>query len=463
MLFHASHNDPTEPTGDGMKTESAIRPDGSYEIVFNSDKKNTDYTTEGYNAYGFSANGSRKTPMEETPQSPKKEKKRRNIPLVMLVLSLVLTVFSVSLSIGTLIALHNQAPHPTLGTKPENPATLNPWVNPFDNPPTDAFSAATAKAINSVVVINAGDASGSGIVWACGDTYSYIVTCYHVVEGEKEIKITFQSGDVAYAEPIGGDAKTDIALLKVDKTDLSPIVLPNENAEMKLGQAVIAIGNPLGVFGNSVSDGILSSLTRTVSIDGSTMQLLQTTAAVNHGNSGGGLFDLNGQLIGLVNAKISQTSVEGIGFAIPYDTIKTVVGELIEKGFVSGRPTLGITTVMIDTMDAYNEAIRQYPDLESHVFYRDFFGQTKILAGLFVIDPSTVAGYGEGAIELAFGDCIKDIGTTQISSEADVQTALNGYNAGDTVQITFVRQNKKYITEITLGEIGKETGRTLSH
>ena len=456
MLFHHSHNENDRTTGETpTPAQSVIREDGSYEIVFTSENKNTDYSTDGYNAYGFSANGSRKTQNEDAtpPSTPKK--KKPSPPTIMLSVAILLTVFSILLSISCFLMLRQNSPHPTLGSKPQNTDTLGPWVNPFDNPPTDAFAAATAKAINSVVVINTDGGSGSGIVWACGDTYSYIVTCYHVVEGEKEIKITFHNDEVCYAEFVGGDARTDIALLKVEKTDLSPIVLPNENAEMKLGQAVIAIGNPLGVFGNSVSDGILSSLTRTVSIDGSTMQLLQTTAAVNHGNSGGGLFDLNGQLIGLVNAKISQTSVEGIGFAIPYDTIKTVAGELIEKGFVSGRPTLGITTVMIDTMNAYNEAIRQYPDLESHVFYRDFFGQTKILAGLFVVDPSTVAGYGEGAIELAFGDCIKDIGTTQITSEADVQTALNGYNAGDTVQITFVRQNKKYITEIVLGEIGK--------
>ena len=462
MLFHASHNDPTESAGDGMKTESAIRPDGSYEIVFNSDKKNTDYTTEGYNAYGFSANGSRKTPMEETPPSPKKEKKRRNIPLVMLVLSLVLTVFSVSLSIGTLIALHNQTPHPTLGTKPENPATLSPWVSPFDGPPTDAYAAAAQKAVNSVVVINAGSASGSGVIWACGEEYSYIVTCYHVIENENEIKITFQSGDVAYAEPIGGDARTDIALLKVDKTDLSPITLPKDFADLKLGQAVIAIGNPLGVLGNSVSDGILSSLTRSVSIGGSTMKLLQTTAAVNHGNSGGGLFDLDGRLIGMVNAKISETSVEGIGFAIPFDTIQTIASELIEKGYVSGRPTLGITTVMIDSTASYTEAIRQYPDLESHALSSNFFG-TSVVVGLYVVDASGIKGYSDDAMALAFGDRITDVGTTAINSPSDVQSALNGYNAGDTVQITFVRRNKKYITEITLGEIGKETGRTLSH
>lgn len=448
MAFHSTNGSEQQSQGTPNPVNN---PDGSFEVAFSADRS-TDYSDNGYNAHGFSANGTHKP---ESPSDPSSEKPpKRNIPLFILAALALLTVFSVLMSVGTFLTYRQDSLHHTLGTKPPRFETVDPWVNPFETAPTDAYAAATAKTVNSVVVITTDGGSGSGVIWACGDTYSYIVTCHHVIDGEKEITITFHNDETAIAKVVGSDARTDIAVLAVERTDLSPIILPNENSTMTLGQAVIAIGNPLGVLGNSVSDGILSSLTRSVSIGGTTMKLLQTTAAVNHGNSGGGLFDLNGQLIGLVNAKISETSVEGIGFAIPYDTIRTVAGELIEKGYVSGRPTLGIKTVMIDSTEAYTNAIAQYPDLESYVLYRDIFGQTRINPGLYVVDPSG-AGYGENASGLAFGDRITDIGSQSITSASDLQSALNGYDAGDTAQITYARQNKKYITEIILGSIGQ--------
>lgn len=436
----------------GDTPNSAVRADGSYEIVFNGENKHTDYSTDGYNAYGFSANGSHQTPpAPPTPPTPP-PRKRNTTATVLLASSLLLTLVSIALMITMLVMLKTNAPDFTVGTKPQPPATLEPWQNPYDSTPTDAYAAATEKTIHSVVVIDTEGGSGSGVVWAVGDTDAYILTCNHVVEGEKNIKITFHNGEVIYAESVGGDSKTDIALLKIEKTDVTPILLPNENSSLAIGQAVIAIGNPLGELGNSVSDGILSSTARNIRIDGSVMRVLQTTAAVNHGNSGGGLFDLNGQLVGLVNAKIAESSVEGIGFAIPYDVLQSVAAELLEKGYVSGRPALGITTVMIDTTSAYNEAIHQYPDLEAYI-PRNFFGQRQ--GGLYVVDPTTGKGYADGADELAFGDCITQIGTMQISTAADIQTALNGYVAGETVQITFIRGNKTHVTEIILDEIGK--------
>lgn len=455
MLFHTPSHQDDIPMSDTSSPESAIREDGSYEIVFNKQTNPTAYTADGYNAYGFSANGAKKQP---EPQAPQDKKRKTDTAAVMMAISILLAILSLAVSISSFFILQNRTPDLTVGTRPTPPATLEPWENPHTVAPTDAYAAATAKTIDSVVVIDAvtasGGASGSGVVWAIGTDYSYIVTCNHVIEDANEIKITFHNGETISSELVGGDHKTDIAVLKVQKTDLSPILLPNDNSTLAIGQAVIAIGNPLGEFGNSVSDGILSSTARNILVDGSVMRVLQTTAAVNHGNSGGGLFDLNGQLIGLVNAKSAENSVEGIGFAIPYDVLKSIAAELIANGYVSGRPALGITTVMIDTEAALKEALKQYPDLEDYVYSRSYFGQ-QAKGGLYVVDPSTGAGYEEGADELVFGDRITHIGTTQINSESDIQTALNGFAAGDTVQITFVRGNKNHITEIILGEIGK--------
>jgi|GEM_PF-1742851 len=458
-MFHHSSTDHEAPvTPENTAPRSAIRPDGSYEIVFsNTPSSNTDYTANGYNAYGFSANGSRReTSGEPLPTDSAKgarAKKRISLPLALVVVSSCLALASLVLSITLLVTRHTVEP-PVFGTRPLANETVKPLENNTVTIPTDAYAQATAQTIHSVVVITTEGGSGSGVVWASGTSYSYIVTCHHVVDGESEIMITFHNGEECYAEIVGSDARTDIAVLRVNLTGLHAITLPNENTEMMLGQAVIAIGNPLGVLGNSVSDGILSSLTRTVSIEGATMDLLQTTAAVNHGNSGGGLFDLNGQLIGIVNAKISETSVEGIGFAIPVNTLKTIAGELIDKGYVTGRPTLGVGTWLIDSKDAFYAATDQYPDLKDHATYRDIMG-TRFINGLFVVDPSTVAGYPEGAATLLFGDRITAIGSVTINTKTDLQTALNSYNAGDTVQIAFVRQNKTYVTEIILAAVGK--------
>lgn len=453
MFFPGNSHDHQSPQNDISSTR---REDGSYEVVFDSTTPNTEYKPDGYNAYGFSPNGSSKQPSE---QPPKEEvRSQTSAPAVMLILASLLAALSLVISLGTFMMLKNNAPNFTVGTKPQTNQTLEPWTNPFDTVPTDAYAAATAKTINSVVVIDvtsqSSSGSGSGVVWAVGNNFSYIVTCNHVIEGGESILVTFNNGEKIHAELVGGDSRTDVAVLKIDRTDVPPILLPSSESSLAIGQAVIAIGNPLGELGNSVSDGILSSTARSVLIDGSEMRLLQTTAAVNHGNSGGGLFDLSGQLVGLVNAKISETSVEGIGFAIPYDVLKTVAAEIIEKGYVSGRPSLGITTVMIDTTASLNDALRQYPDLENYVYTRNFFGQQAV-AGLYVVDPSTGAGYGAESTALEFGDRITQIGSVVISSSADVKTALNGYAAGDTVQITFIRGNKSYITEIVLDEIGK--------
>lgn len=451
--------------------------DGSYEIVFGADrmKEDTRYSAGGYNAYGFNANGSStyrpagSTSSEPSgssaPPSRKNQKKKRRsssktqtASTVMLVLASVLFLFSIVLSVTALVTLNRQDPAYTFSPLPENTAPVDPWINPATIPSDDAYANATAKTVNSVVVISASSpsssSSGSGLIWASNSSFSYILTCNHVIEGQSEIQVTLNNSESYFAELVGVDARTDIALLKIDATGLSPIILPNEDSKLVLGQAVIAIGNPLGVLGNSVTNGILSSLARTITVEGTTMEVIQTNAAVNSGNSGGGLFDMNGQLIGMVNAKVGQTAVEGIGFAIPYTTLKTICEELIAQGYVSGRPQIGITTVTVDSTASADAAIRQYPDLESYIIQKSFF-QSYYTAGVYVVNASGVVAYSEGSDKFEFGDRITAIGGDTISNDADITSALNNYSAGDTVQITVTRKNKPVIIELILGEVGK--------
>ena len=191
--------------------------------------------------------------------------------------------------------------------------------------------------------------AGSGVIFT---TDGYIVTNHHVIEGANKINVTLRNGTSYDAKLVGDDSKTDLALLKIEATGLTPAVLIADSDQLKVGQTAIAIGNPLGQLGGTVTSGIVSALGREIEIQGETRTLLQTSAAINPGNSGGGLFDDKGNLIGIVNAKSSGSDIEGLGFAIPANTVKKTIGDLMEYGYVKGRANLGLTYVTINSLAA---------------------------------------------------------------------------------------------------------------
>ena len=178
----------------------------------------------------------------------------------------------------------------------------------------------------------------------------YILTCAHVVSGASNITVSI--GDKDYpATLVGEDTTSDIAVVKVDATGLTPATVGNSDG-LKVGQSVMAVGNPLGELGGTVTSGIVSALNRSVSIQSSssvnTMSLIQMDASVSPGNSGGGLFNMNGELIGIVNAKSSSSDAEGLGFAIPINDAIKVAQDLLENGYVTGRPYMGITYLAVN-------------------------------------------------------------------------------------------------------------------
>ena len=183
--------------------------------------------------------------------------------------------------------------------------------------------------------------AGSGVILSKD---GYIVTNHHVIDGASKITVTTRSGKSFEAKLIGSDSATDLAVLKIEAEDLHPAVL-GDSSKLNVGDTAVAIGNPLGSLGGTVTSGIISALDREVTIDNQKMQLLQTNAAINPGNSGGGLFNANGELIGIVNAKSSGDSIEGLGFAIPVNRAKEIINNLIENGYVKGRASLGVTLV----------------------------------------------------------------------------------------------------------------------
>ena len=266
--------------------------------------------------------------------------------------------------------------------------------------------------------------AGSGVIISTG---GYIITNNHVIEGASNIIVRLTDGSEYEAVLIGTDSKTDVAVISITPEsgkEFAPAVI-GTSSTLRLGQTVIAIGNPLGELGGTVTDGIISSLAREVVMEGNgSMTLLQTNAAVSPGNSGGGLFDLYGRLIGIVNAKTSGQGVEGISFAIPVDTAWDIANQLIDCGYVSGRPSLGLPLKQV-----------QY----SAGFFGDIYSQ--------VIVASDVDKYG-----LKANDIIISINGYEVLDLKDVSYSISANNIGDEVTVRIKRDRKYYELKIKLVE-----------
>ncbi|MCI8440939.1 MAG: PDZ domain-containing protein [Provencibacterium sp.] len=277
-----------------------------------------------------------------------------------------------------------------------------------------------------------GEAAGSGVILS---EDGYIATNNHVIENALSITVRLKNGESYEASLIGTDEQTDLAVLKIDAQGLSAATTGDSDA-LQVGEETVAIGNPLGELGGTVTNGIVSALGREVTIDGETMTLLQTNAAINPGNSGGGLFNSRGELIGIVVAKSSGTGVEGLGFAIPVNTAQKVIDDLIRQGYVGGRGELGISIVDIQ-------------DARTALYYR-------------VNEPGTyVAQVQEGSAAalagMKVGDRIVSVDGTEISSSTELRTAVKNHSAGETLQVEVSRDGQRMSLPVTLQEVIPET------
>lgn len=264
--------------------------------------------------------------------------------------------------------------------------------------------------------------AGSGVVLSAD---GYLITNQHVIDNTNVVSVRLSDGRTFPATIVGADAQTDLAVLKIDAEDLTPIVFA-DSATVNVGQLAVAIGNPLGTLGGSATEGIISAKDREIQIDGQAMTLLQTSAAINPGNSGGGLFDRFGHLVGIVSAKSSGTDIEGLGFAIPADTVQHVVTELIEHGYVTGRPTLGVSAA----------AITRRSDLYQYRLSE---------AGVYVTSV-------HGAQGLERWDLIRAVDGTAISSVADIKAVVDRHAVGDTVEVSIRRGSREMTVSVTLLE-----------
>ncbi len=254
--------------------------------------------------------------------------------------------------------------------------------------------------------------AGSGVIVTKD---GFIVTNNHVIDGAEKITVRLRNGETYDAVIWGVNAKNDLAVIKVEAQDLPTATFDNSD-NLKVGQTVIAIGNPLGELGGSVTSGIVSALAREIKIDNKMMTLIQTDAPVNPGNSGGGLFNMAGELIGVVNAKSSGSDVEGIGFAIPSSTAYGIVQDIISNKSSSDKAYLGIET-----------------------------GQTR--QG-YVYITRIVDGYDAQKAGLKVNDIIFTVDGTMISSSSTLSTLIASYCVGDTIELVIYRDGRSQIITV---------------
>ncbi len=257
------------------------------------------------------------------------------------------------------------------------------------------------------------EGAGSGVIVSAD---GYIVTNNHVVEGASKISIRLHNGTTYEAKLVGTDSKTDLAVVKIEATDLKPAVF-GTSANLVVGETAIAVGNPLGSLGGTVTNGIISALSREIQVGDTTMTLLQTNAAINPGNSGGGLFNGKGELIGIVSAKSSGVGIEGLGFAIPIDTAKTIIEQLCSDGYVKGRIDTGLSLLDIS-------------NIQMAFIYR--VGRT----GLYVQQVTGANAYSAG---FKSGDRIVAVNDEEVFSISDFNRIIDPCKVGDLVKITVAR------------------------
>ncbi|MDD4200733.1 MAG: trypsin-like peptidase domain-containing protein [Eubacteriales bacterium] len=270
--------------------------------------------------------------------------------------------------------------------------------------------------------------AGSGVIISKD---GYIVTNNHVIEGANKIIVTTIDNKSYDASLIGTDTTNDVAVIKIKAVGLTPVKYGNSD-QLKVGDLAVAIGNPLGELGGTVTAGIISATDRELTIDGKTMHLLQTDSSINPGNSGGGLFNGDGQLIGLVVAKSSGSDVEGLGFAIPVNKAADVAQQLMDKGFVSGQPWTGMT---------YTEGSSGLDSL---------FGGSSGTVYIYSVDTNTARLSGFEA-----GDVVFSVDGQQITSINDLTGIITSHEVGDKLKFTIVRNGETMDLTLKLQEKDK--------
>lgn len=383
-----------------------------------------------------------------TPAQPKKH--HRGIGRVV-ALILSCAVISAACGFGGAILAQNGSRTGKTTVQQSNRTATTVNVKKVDGQTLMSPAEVYASTVNSVVSINCSAvstnifgqqtesaSSGSGFIYTAD---GYIVTNQHVVANASSINVTLYNGDTYPATLVGSDSDYDVAVLKINAKDLPAVTLGN-STDVNVGDTVMAIGNPLGELTFSMSSGIVSCVNRAINVEGTPFNMIQVDASINPGNSGGPLMNLYGEVVGIVSAKYSSyadTTVEGLGFAIPINDVQSIISDIMENGSVTDKAYMAITAgTMTQQMAA----------------------QYKINAteGVFVYSVED-GGAGDKA-GLKLGDVITKLNDTQITSMEDLSAAKKGFKAGDTVTLTVLRDGQEITTQLTFDAQPQATDNT---
>ena len=388
-------------------------------------------------------------PPAEEMKPVKKKKKRTGLKVACLALACILLGAAAGGTAAWFVAGH--VAEETVQTQVEvssRPA-VEVAVKTVDGKTLMTDSEVYAANVNSVVSINVTGTSGYNFFGQPSKTASagsgfvltsdgYIATNYHVVENADTVKVTMYNGDEYEARYVGGDKEYDIAVIKVEATDLQAVTL-GDSAKVNVGDRVLAIGNPLGELTFSMSGGMVSSVNRTINVDGTPFNMIQTDTSINSGNSGGPLFNSYGEVVGIVSAKYSSSgsgaSVEGLGFAIPMNDVFAMIQDIMTNGYITNKPYIGIYAGTLT-----EEMAAQY--------------RYDIKSGVFIY--SVEEGYAAQQAGLKMGDVITKVDDNEIKTMEDLTKVKKKYAAGDTATLTVYRENQEMTVELTWDAVPEE-------
>lgn len=423
-------------------------------VTFNSDKnsiepeepnENTsaydvDVDTESYSdPYAQDVNYDTYRDEEQTPIEPlhvKPVKERKYVTRGALVLCMILTMLvssALGAMFGSMFGAKNSSSSSgsdsdmsqiSMSDATGSELTISQIVDKNENAVVEILVSGTSQDYFGQMQVTEG--AGSGIIV---NSNGYIVTNYHVIQGANKVQITLHNGETYPATIIGGDSDNDIAVVKINAKDLT-VAEFGDSDTVDVGDTAVAIGNPLGQLGGTATTGIISALDRRLTIEGRTLNLLQTDAAINGGNSGGGLFNSKGELIGIVDAKSSGVGIEGLAFAIPINSVKGIINDLVENGKVSSKPAVGIVITEVSKDNA------EYYGLESE--------------GVYVAEVT-----GENAKKAGFQerDRIVSFNGEDVTSSSDFISKVRACKVGDTVSIVVSRAGQEMEIKTVLEEM----------
>ena len=377
---------------------------------------------------------------EQPPVQEMKSVKKNRVGLKVAALALVCALLGGAVGGGVVWAVGGGTGSTTEVNVSSRPATAVS-IHQVDGKTAMSDAEIYASNVNSVVSINVTGTSGTNFFGQPVKTASagsgfvltkdgYIVTNYHVVKDADTVKVTMYDGDEYDAKYVGGDEDYDIAVIKVEATDLQPVTL-GDSDKLNVGDHVLAVGNPLGELTFSMSGGMVSSVNRAINVSGTPFNMIQTDASINPGNSGGPMFNEYGEVVGIVSAKYSSTgneAVEGLGFAIPINDVFAMIQDIMTNGYITNKPYLGITGgSMTEQMAA------QY--------------RYDIKEGVFVY--SVEEGKAAEKAGLQMGDVITKVDDHDIKSMEDLTAVKKQYSAGDTSTLTVYRGGETMTVELT--------------